>query len=34
MAGLDDQGSQWLQLINYLVEGNDFYSEFYKYTGT
>jgi hypothetical protein len=32
--GLDSFGSQWHQVVNYLVEGNDFYSGFYKYTGT
>jgi hypothetical protein len=33
-AGLDDQGTQWHQVVNYLVEGNDFYSGFYEYTGS
>ncbi|KAJ5098656.1 hypothetical protein N7532_005657 [Penicillium argentinense] len=33
-AGVDDLGTQWHQVVNYLVEGNVFYSGFYEYTGT
>ncbi|KAJ5472724.1 hypothetical protein N7530_006725 [Penicillium desertorum] len=33
-AGVDELGTQWHQVVNYLVEGNDFYSGFYEYTGT
>ncbi|KAL5322831.1 hypothetical protein ACEPPN_010810 [Leptodophora sp. 'Broadleaf-Isolate-01'] len=32
--GVDSNGVGWLQIVNYLVEGNDFYSALYKYTGT
>jgi hypothetical protein len=33
-AGVDNQGTKWHQVVNYLVEGNEFYSGFYEYTGT
>lgn len=32
--GLDSLGTQLHQIVNYLVEGNAFYSGFYEYTGT
>ncbi|KAJ6073323.1 hypothetical protein N7467_011408 [Penicillium canescens] len=32
-AGVVD-GTMYHQVVNYLVEGNDFYSGFYKYTGS
>ncbi|KAH8589906.1 Spherulation-specific family 4-domain-containing protein [Bisporella sp. PMI_857] len=31
--GVDAQGTAWHEIVNYLVEGNDFYSGFYKYSG-
>lgn len=33
MPGVDDEGVAHHEVVNYMVEGNDFYSGFYKYTG-
>ncbi|KGO76305.1 Fibronectin, type III [Penicillium italicum] len=33
-TGVDAQGTALSQVVNYLVEGNDYYSAFYKYTGS
>ncbi|KAK6810467.1 hypothetical protein RU639_013800 [Aspergillus parasiticus] len=33
VPGVDAQGVAHYKIVNYMVEGNDFYSGFYKYTG-
>lgn len=33
VPGVDGQGVAHHEIVNYMVEGNDFYSGFYKYTG-
>ena len=33
VPGVDAQGVAHHEIVNYMVEGNDFYSGFYKYTG-
>ncbi|KAB8198899.1 hypothetical protein BDV34DRAFT_218516 [Aspergillus parasiticus] len=33
LPGVDAQGVAHHEIVNYMVEGNDFYSGFYKYTG-
>ncbi|CZS96997.1 uncharacterized protein RCO7_02719 [Rhynchosporium graminicola] len=34
IPGVDNTGTSYIQVVNYLVEGNDFYSAMYKYTGS
>lgn len=34
IPGVDVMGTAYVQIVNYLVEGNDFYSALYEYTGS
>jgi len=34
VPGVDDMGTAHHQIVNYLVEGNEFHSGFYQYTGS